>query len=225
MFRKVTGTDRPVIQVWNCPSTREIVDARQQISQDHLAVFFHGSIVPARLPLTVVEAFSMLPHHVVLQLAGYETVGHSGYVQKLMYRATELGIADRVMYLGAFPRHALLQNCRNASVGIAFMPLESIDVNEQFMAGASNKPFDYLASGLALLVSNIAEWTKMFVDPGYGLACDPSDPNSIARQLLWFAENPLETRQMGLMGRQRVLQDWNYENTFSPVVQALQRQV
>src|SRR6266566_5914213 len=140
-----------------------------------------------------------------------------------MYRATELGIADRVMYLGAFPRHALLQNCRNASVGIAFMPLESIDVNEQFMAGASNKPFDYLASGLALLVSNIAEWTKMFVDPGYGLACDPSDPNSIARQLLWFAENPLETRQMGLMGRQRVLQDWNYENTFSPVVQALQR--
>ena len=46
------------------------------------------------------------------------------------------------------------------------MPLTSDDVNLRTMAGASNKPFDYLARGLALLVSDLAEWKALFVDPG-----------------------------------------------------------
>jgi len=38
-------------------------------------VFYHGSIVPARLPMTVIEALARLPEHVVLRIAGYETGG------------------------------------------------------------------------------------------------------------------------------------------------------
>ena len=102
------------------------------------------------------------------------------------------------------------------------MPLQSDDVNEQAMAGASNKPFDYLACGLALLVSDLPEWRELFVKPGYGLACHPRDPESIARQLRWFVEHPIETRSMGAEGRRRILLEWNYEKQFLPVHQHLQ---
>ena len=51
------------------------------------------------------------------------------------------------------------------------------------MAGASNKPFDYMAAGLALLVSDQPDWRAMFVEPGYARACDPTDPSSIATSL------------------------------------------
>src|SRR5206468_12512426 len=149
-------------------------------------------------------------------------VGHKGYVQQLQQTACRLGLSGRIEFLGTVPtRGELFEWCRRCHVGIALMPKNSADVNEQAMTGASNKPFDYLACGLALLVSELAEWKKMFVDPGYGLACDPGDPDSIAKQLLWFLQHPVETRSMGIKGRQRILSEWNYETQFSPVLQAI----
>ena len=98
------------------------------------------------------------------------------------------------------------------------MPLGTKDVNESAMAGASNKPFDYLACGLALLVSDLPDWRNLFVQPGYGLACDPEDSESIARQLRWFFQHPAETRSMASKGRQRIIAEWHYERQFAPVL-------
>jgi glycosyltransferase involved in cell wall biosynthesis len=91
------------------------------------------------------------------------------------------------------------------------------DANQQWMPGASNKPFDYLAGGLALLVSNLAGWRDLYVEPGYGIACDAPDPRSIAGALRWFMDHPTEMRAMGERGRQRVAAEWNYEAQFAPV--------
>jgi hypothetical protein len=61
----------------------------------------------------------------------------------------------------------------------------------------------------------------MFVAPGYGLACDPADPRSIAAAIGWLFEHPDEMRAMGEAGRRRILAEWNYENTFRPVFDCL----
>jgi len=129
-----------------------------------------------------------------------------------------LGVQNRFTVLGPLPRTTLLDHRRDATVGLAFMPLRSDNINEQAMAGASNKAFDYLACGLALLVSDLPDWKELFVAPGYALACDPQDPETIARQLCWFVEHPVETRSMGVKGRQRMLSEWNYERQFSSVL-------
>ena len=219
-FKERTRTERLVLNVWNCPSSRDVKERSSRSGS--FVLFFHGSIVPARLPMTVLEALAKLPDQVVLRVAGYETIGHSGYIKALQNYASKLGIGHRLSFLGSFVhRDTLLENCSNADVGLALMPLKTADINEQAMAGASNKPFDYLACGLALLVSELPEWKKMFVDPGYGLACDPGDPESIAQRLLWFIQHPVETRSMGTKGRQRILSEWNYERQFSPVLQAI----
>ena len=86
------------------------------------------------------------------------------------------------------------------------------------MVGASNKVFDYLASGLALLVSDLPEWKETYVEPGYGLACNPDDPQSIASALERFLKHPTEMREMGERGRQKILKEWNYEQQFMPVL-------
>jgi glycosyltransferase involved in cell wall biosynthesis len=99
------------------------------------------------------------------------------------------------------------------------MPTDSQDPNLQFMVGASNKPFDYLACGLALLVSDLPSWRQLYVDASYGLVCDPDDPASIAAALLWFLEHPDDQRAMGERGRQRVATEWNYEHQFAPVLE------
>jgi glycosyltransferase involved in cell wall biosynthesis len=89
------------------------------------------------------------------------------------------------------------------------------------MSGASNKAFDYLACGLPVLVSDLPDWRRMYVDTGVGLACDPDDPASIAAALQWFLDHPDKVRAMGERGRQRVLAEWNYEAQFAPVLSRL----
>jgi glycosyltransferase involved in cell wall biosynthesis len=111
--------------------------------------------------------------------------------------------------------------CREADVGIACMPIETTDPNFKSMAGASNKVFDYMACGLALLVSDIPEWHEMYVEPGYGRSCDPLDTESIAAALRWFYENRERTCEMGELARQRIFSEWNYENQFAPVLRQI----
>jgi glycosyltransferase involved in cell wall biosynthesis len=204
--------------VWNCPSR---ADAEPAVSVPHdrsVVIFFHGSIVPERLPIALIRALLDCPSSITFRFAGYETNGHVGYVRELLKEAERIGLGERVTYLGAMPRKLLLAECRRADVGVAFMPLGTTDQSMTTMVGASNKPFDYLACGLTLLVSDLRDWNETFVAPGYARACNPHDAASIAAELRWLAENPEHRQQMGERGRRRVLDDWNYEARFQPVL-------
>jgi glycosyltransferase involved in cell wall biosynthesis len=89
------------------------------------------------------------------------------------------------------------------------------------MTGASNKAFDYLACGLPLIVSDLPDWREMFVEAGYALACDPNDPPSIATAIASLVNDPERMRAMGEAGRQKIIEAWNYEALFQPVMRLL----
>lgn len=215
-FEQEVGIHHNTVCVWNCPAKAEVAPMRSPLHQD-LWVLYHGSIVPERLPIVVLKALAKLPEQVKLRVIGYETVGHLGYVKQLQTIANELEIGERIEFLKAMPRHELIKYCQFSDVGLALMPMTSQDVNLYSMVGASNKPFDYLACGLPLLVSQLPDWEDMYVKPGYGLACDPEDPTSIADALRWYLEHPVEMREMGDRGRQQIFNKWNYESQFKPV--------
>jgi len=209
-------------RVWNCPSVAEVRPPGDDTLREHVRVLYHGSIVPARLPLAVLHAMTKLPAHVTLRLIGYDTIGSKGYVGQLEAEANRLNLAARVEFVGTIGRHAdLLALSDGCDIGLALMPLETDDVNVRSMAGASNKAFEYLARGLPLLVSDRPEWRAMFVDPGYARSCDPADAESIADALRWYLLNPARAREMGEDGRRRILSEWNYETQFAPVFRAI----
>jgi glycosyltransferase involved in cell wall biosynthesis len=169
--------------------------------------------------MAVIDAIARLPEGISLSIAGYETVGHRGYVQELVNRAATLGISERIHVAGLLAtRHALLQHCSTCTVGLALMPSASSDINSQAMVGASNKPFDYMARGLALLVSDLPDWRATYVGQGFARACDPESVDSLEQSLRWFLEHPAETRRMGERGRDRIRRAWNYEESFAPVL-------
>lgn len=220
-FAVETDGVRATLCVWNCPRRAELTAPRNGARSDDLWVLYHGSVVPARLPVSVFQALRLLPENVKLRVIGYETIGHVGYVAQLQETAARLGLSQRVEFIPAMPRAALLQWGRRCDVGLAFFSRQSRDFNEQTMTGASNKPFDYLSCGLALLVSDLPDWRRMYVQPGYGLACDSDQPESIAEALRWFLAHREEVRQMGERGRQRIAAEWNYETQFRPVLERL----
>jgi glycosyltransferase involved in cell wall biosynthesis len=222
-FLETTGRTKPTFCVWNCPRLEEVVEGDSK-QQDGLIAYYHGSITNARLPPQLIIAASRLKGAVRLRVAGYETAGNAGYVQELTTLAAKCGAATIVEPLGTIPpRKDLLAIGSKAHVGLSLMPKQSDDFNLQHMAGASNKPFDYMACGLPLLVSNLPEWVSMFVEPGFAIACDPDDPDSIETALRWYLDHPEERRDMGQRARMKIREAWNYDNEFASVLEAIER--
>jgi glycosyltransferase involved in cell wall biosynthesis len=186
-----------------------------------LRVIFRGSINAERLPEAIVMALAHVGEGAHLDIAGYETGGSRGYVTHLMTLAESLGVADRIRVLGTVPDEKLAAICERCDVGLALMPVESLDENMRHMTGASNKVFEYLTHGVTPLVSDLPDWRATFVDPGYALACDPRHPESIARVLTWVSRHRADSRAMAASGWERLRTDWNYETQFAPVLRAM----
>jgi glycosyltransferase involved in cell wall biosynthesis len=208
--------------IWNTPCRAELPPL-QSPPQPPLIIYYHGSITPDRLPESVIEAVHRFHGRVRLKIAGYEAAGANGYVARLLALGRARDGEPLVDYAGQIPQISdLLNQAARAHVGLALMPLATDDVNMRNMTGASNKPFDYMAAGLALLVSNLSDWKTMFVDPGFGLACDPTDADSVSMALAWFVDHPEARRAMAARGRNKIEADWNYDTQFRTVLESLE---
>ncbi|MDP9171221.1 MAG: glycosyltransferase [Acidobacteriota bacterium] len=217
-FQRECGPLESSVCVWNCPALTEAIREPRLPVADTVWLLYHGSIVPERLPPTILDALALLPSFVKLRVAGYETVGSRGYVAELRRRAEASGLVARVEFLSTIPQRAdLLRATAQSDIGLALMPMNTSDFNCETMTGASNKAFDYLACGLALVVSNLPDWREMFIDEGYAAGCDPQEPGSIAAAIGSLIEDLPHMRATGESGRQKILKAWNYESVFQPV--------
>jgi glycosyltransferase involved in cell wall biosynthesis len=216
-------TGRPDVRtVWNCPMREDLTEGPGEPAGSNFRLLYQGSIVPARLPETLIDALAELPPRVSLTIAGYETAGHPGYVAQLLARADRLGLTGRVRHVGIVgTREALLRLCAACDVGIALLPTHPTDLNEAAMLGASNKVFDYMAAAQAVLVGGRPEWQDPFVSGGYGLGCDPGSAASIAAAVRTWLDRPDLRAAMGQRGRAKIATDWNYETTFAPILARL----
>jgi glycosyltransferase involved in cell wall biosynthesis len=211
--------DEQLRVVWNAPRRAELPAPPPSRDRPVIALY-HGSITPERLPESVVKAVAQSQCKARLRIIGYEAPGAAGYMARLL----EIGRRFDpycVEYAGQVSRDRLLAEAAQATIGLALLPKSTSDVNLKYMIGASNKVFDYMAAGLALLLPDAADWRSLFVTPGYGRCCDPADSASIAAQLDWFAGNPTECRTMGIRGRAKIEADWNYETFFNPILMGL----
>jgi glycosyltransferase involved in cell wall biosynthesis len=211
---------RPVLTVWNCPRRPDHAPSAPR-QPNGMRLIFRGSINNERLPLATIDALARVDAGVSLDVAGYETIGSRGYLTTFTDHAKRLGVAGRVRLLGAVSHADLAAVCEQCDVGLALMPMTSRDENMRHMVGASNKVFEYLASGVAPLVSDLPDWRRTFVDPGYALTCDPSDVGSIATALEWALAHRDAVQTIAERGRHRLQADWNYESQFAPVMDAL----
>jgi glycosyltransferase involved in cell wall biosynthesis len=224
-FARTVADKSPTFSVWNCPRRIDVARTRDAAQTGQLRILYQGTLVPARLPITVLEALALLPEGVRLVVVGYETGGHRGYRTELMDAAVRLGLRKRVDIHAELPHAEVLALGKTCDVGLALLPSSPVDENLRWMPGASNKVFEYLADGLPVLVSDLPGWREIVVDTGYGLACAAEEPRSIASAISWWLAHPEEMRAMGERGRARIAADWNYETQFAPVLERLRASV
>lgn len=218
------GFDASKLQiVWNVPRLAELPDVPAKTASP-LVLWYHGSINQERLPETILEAISKFNGAVRLDVAGYEAPGARGYIQKLINRWNVDGLT-LIKYFGEIEYHDLLKHAANCHIGLAFMPMRTTDINMKHMVGASNKPFDYMAAGLALIVSDLPEWREMYADNRFGLACDPNLVEKIVTIIDLYKSNPNLISSTSYRCRNKIIQDWNYEKLFKNIEFLIQKQI
>lgn len=215
---------KEALVVWNCPALNESARSDQlwRVGKKivPLNLYFHGNLSVKLFPESFFRALGSLGRDACgLHIIGYETAGSEGSKQILVNLANKFNVNLRIDE--AMPRQMLWPHLEQAHVGFFLAPKKTNNINMKNLIGASNKIFDYMAGGLALLVGDDESWRNAYVEPGFGLACDPEDYESILRALLWFIEHPRETVEMGKRGREKIRTDWHYEKQFEPVSKLL----
>lgn len=74
-----------------------------------------------------------------------------------------------------------------------------------------NKLFEYMATGLPVVVSHFPLWKEIVGENHCGLSVDPLQPRALAEAIEWLMDHPAEARQMGENGRRAVLEKYNWE--------------
>jgi glycosyltransferase involved in cell wall biosynthesis len=204
--------------VWNVPRLAELPSLDRVSSENPLVIYYHGNISPALLPEEVLVAVRRFGGRVVLRIVGYESPSANGYLAHLQRIGDSSGDASCIRYEGQISRGALLQNATGAHVGLALAPRNPSNLNERYLAGASNKVFDYMAAGLAVLVAKDAPSHEFYVSRGLARACDTSDPDSIASAFSWFIKNARARQDMATKARLMIESKWNFDTAFAKVM-------
>ena len=105
---------------------------------------------------------------------------------------------DNCLFVDPMPKKALAQFlCRRANVGLMILA----NVPAFYYGTSPNKFFDYLASGLPVLVNYPGWVAEMVIAQGIGVVVPPQEPAAFAEALMSMADARAATAQMGPRGR------------------------
>lgn len=156
--------------------------AQLGLSEDRFVLLWQGGTGPTRLIEPIIEALEFAPRCVfVIRGPSLDVFGPN-------YRAIaeRVGAADRLVLLQPVPSRDVVAAARGADAGIWTLPR----LCRNFTYALPNKIFEYMASGLALLVADYPEARRMVESHGAGLTFDPYDPRSIAAAINRLIDEP-----------------------------------
>lgn len=91
-----------------------------------------------------------------------------------------------------------------SNIGIVnFLPLEVS------LKAGPNKPFEYMACSLPIIMSNFSYWKGIFGE--CALFVNPNDYKDIAKKILYLLDKPNEVKELGIKGRKLIEEKYSWE--------------
>lgn len=115
-------------------------------------------------------------------------------VQRLRAVADEVGVADRVRFLGSRERHEVPEVLRASDVLVTTPWYEPFGI----------VPLEAMACGLPVVTAAVGGMTDTVVDRVTGIHVPPRDPDAVARALRPLLDDPEWRRDLGRAGMARV---------------------
>jgi glycosyltransferase involved in cell wall biosynthesis len=146
-------------------------------------------------------------------------IGDGKEKPRLMHRAQAQGLSNCV-FAAPVSKRALTQ-LLHGRIDAGLMILANVPA---FYYGTSpNKFFDYLASGLPVLVNYPGWMAEMVRANDIGVAVGPDDPTAFADGLIALADSPKRLKEMGHRARALAQAEFDRDKLVQRVVGALER--
>jgi len=150
----------------------------------------------------MVEAVRLIKDDIKLVLVGdFDDAGFYEHIK---------GISDRrVEFVGQVSYGRVFEYLRGADIGLILF--HAIPNNIEAIKGRNRKIFEYMATGLPIVASDLRGWRKAIEDRGYGVVVDPLDPKDIANGMKRLIDNPQLRTKMGQQCISSCLNEFNWE--------------
>ncbi len=180
------------------------VRERHGIGEEEALALFVGRLVRHKGIEYLLQALRHVDAHLII-------VGVGDHARKLETMVSDLGLRERVVFVGRVPSREL----QSYYAACDLFVLPSISRLEAFGIAA----LEAMASGKPVVVSDVPGIREVIADGVDGLLADPMNPEDIAGKMRDLLEDPERRRRMGSRGRRKV------EERFAvrPVVDKLER--
>lgn len=108
---------------------------------------------------------------------------------------------------GTVEQSILIEKYKKASVGLCV--LHKVP---NYLDSYPIKLFEYMASGLAVIISDIPMWKEIVESCKCGICVNPYNIDEIANAMVYMKEHPEEIKQMGMNGRKAVIEKYSWES-------------
>lgn len=114
---------------------------------------------------------------------------------------------EKVDYRGFLDRQGVADVLSLSSVGMV-----NLLPNENYLDSLPIKMFEYMSAAMPVVASNFPTWQAIVDRYRCGLCVDPLQIPQITRAISTLLNDPEAARQMGLRGREAILNDLNWAN-------------
>ncbi len=195
-------------------SDRDALDGQVNDRQGQaLSLYWYSQVVGLDRGLQdVIRALPLLSGEVVLHVRG--RMGNDVRTE-LLRLASELSVADKIVFHETVPPTELLSRTAEHDVGLA---LEQ-NVNENKNLTVANKVFFYLLAGLAVAATGTTgQRTILRSCPDAGFLYSPGDYRSLAAGLQRYINSPALLQAAKKAGLEAARERWNWETESQELV-------
>lgn len=195
----------------NLPITRTNIvpvdfNSKYNIPKDGVIVLYQGIIVKGRGIDTYLRALVKMENLYLVILGGGE---HLEFYESL---SSEMKISDRVIFAGKIPQDEILNYTAAAFAGLSV--IDNISMNNYY--ALPNKLFEYVMSGLPVIVNNLPQMKKIVDDYNIGEVIKDVDEDEIIAVL----KNWIEDKDVYALKKtncKKASLELNWENEFNKI--------
>ena len=211
---------RPFV-VYNSPRKAPLtrssyIRRRYNLSERHTVVLYQGAISPARSICEIIRSMRFLPEDCVLVIGGFYAAGFEPVVRSCI---ADCRLQKRVFLAGETSLEGVAEWVGSADVGIALHKL--IDYSTRNLGVASNKIFEYISGGAAILASAQEEASQVIEGGGAGICVDANNESAIQEALTRIVESPQRLRTMQINSRRLFEREYYFEKHFGVVLKVV----
>lgn len=137
----------------------------------------------------------------------FKHIGDGECLPELKKHAQELGLDDRVQWLGALPQEKVLDHLRSAEL-FALACKIAPDGDQD---GLPNVLMEAQSQGLPVISTRVSAIPELVEDGKTGLLADPGDPTELMQAIARLISDPSLRRSLGSAGEARVRSVFNAE--------------